>query len=147
MFTFYDLNDLLLLNNVQVLPRLGVPILIPRGKLKRHEFATVKRFEGLAGKGYVNILELDDAGFEFVIQNKKRYRSESHSFLEMLYISKSTNSTIIAEDDESTVRSAAADFGINVYNMDEFNTATINNKEYFDFINEIKLERRRKMDL
>jgi hypothetical protein len=147
MFTFYDLNDLLLLNNVQLLPRLGVPILIPRGKLKRHEFATVKRIEGIADKGYVKIFELDDEGFAFVIENRRSYRSESHSFLEMLYMCKSTNSAIVAEEDEHTVRAAAHDFGLNVYTMDEFNTATINNKEYFDFINEIKLERRRKMDL
>lgn len=127
----------------QLIQSLDVPILVAKGKLKRHDPPIVKRIEGLDEKGYVSIRELDDLGMEFVLRHRKEYRAVGNSFLEMIYMSKSNNATIIVDVDEKMIRNVAKLFEINVCTLNEFNLATVNNTEYFEFINEMKKERNR----
>jgi len=141
MFTFYDINDLLLLHLARILPSIDVPILVAEGKLKRHVAQVIMRVKDIQQKGLVNIISLDDPGFDFVLTNRKQYRAAGSSVLEMFYMCKTNHATIVVDQDETMIRDLANTFGINVCTLDEFNLATVNNQEYFQFINEMKKER------
>ncbi|WP_316844988.1 hypothetical protein [Pedobacter psychrodurus] len=146
MFTFYDTNDLLLLQKVSILSNIEVPILVCNAKLKRHNGQVIAQVRSLHDKGLVSIKETSDIGFEFVLEHRRTYRALGNSFLEMIHMCISHSTTIVVNDDETMVRSLAKLFKINVFTMEEFNQATVNNKEYFEFINEIKRERDRRIN-
>ena len=141
MFAFYDLNDLLLLHLARILASIDVPILVPEGKLKRHNGQVNVRVKDLQQKGLVSIIPLDDPGFDFVLTNRRQYRAAGNSVLEMIYMCKTKHVTMVVDQDELMIRTLASNFGVNVCTLDEFNLATVNNPEYFQFINDMKKDR------
>lgn len=141
MFAFYDINDLLLLHLARILPSIGVPILVAEGKLNRHVSQVIMRTRDLAEKGLLNIITLDDPGFEFVLAHRRQYRAAGNSVLEMIYMCKTNHATMVVDQNELMIRNLASTFGVNVCTLDEFNFATVNNLEYFQLINEMKRER------
>lgn len=141
MFTFYDINDLLLLHLTRILPSIDVPILVAEGKLKRHMSQVIMRVRDIQQKGLVKIISLDDPGFDFVLTHRKQYRAAGTSVLEMFYMCKTNHATIVLDQEESMIRSLASTFGVNVCTLDEFNLATVNNQEYFQFIIDMKKDR------
>lgn len=146
MFVFYEIPDMHLLHLVKVLDKLDVPILVPEGLLKRYEPAAQSRSRALHEQGLILIKTLDDNGYDFVNKHRKNFRALGESLLELYYLCIAENATLIVNDDETLVREHAEIFGVSVCTLNEFNLATVNNKERFDFINEMKMEIKRRTE-
>jgi hypothetical protein len=143
MFVFYDIDDLLMLHALRLLPSINVPILVAEGKLQFHTYTTNAKIRDLSNSGLVTLIPLDDLGYEFVAMNRKKYSAAGCPLLEVLYMCHSQNAVLIVEENESFIRTLANVFQVEMITLDEFNTATINNKEYFEFINEMKKDKQR----
>jgi len=143
MFVFYDINDLMLLQLTKLLPSINVPILIAEGMLRYHSHPIPDRVKMLEKDGLVQIKPLDEEGYKFVLNNKKNYRQAGCALLEVFHMCQTHNAILIVGEEETLIRSLATQLGIKTFTMDEFNQSTVNNKEYFEFINEIKKEKQK----
>ncbi|TKB99147.1 hypothetical protein [Pedobacter cryophilus] len=137
------MTDLLLLQLTKVLPSLNVPILVAKGKLKYHNNNTIYKINDLGDKGLIVIKELDDEGYEFVLSNRKEFAAAGSALLEIFYLCKTNNAILIVDEEEILIRDFANKLQVRTSTLDEFNQVTVNNKEYFEFINEMKKDKQR----
>lgn len=143
MFVFYDIQDLMLLQLTRLLPSISVPILVADGILKYHSPPVPERVKMLEKDGLIQLISLDDAGYKFVQGNRRKYRQAGCSLLEVFYMCLSHKAILIVGEEETLIRSLAKELKIKTFTMEEFNRATVNNKEYFEFINELRKEKQR----
>lgn len=142
MFVFYEMNDLILLNTCRILQNIEAPILVSANKLKNHVSHTIVRVKEIRDKGLITIKDQDDDCFDFVRSNSKRYPAAGNSLLALFHFCRQEHAILIVDEEELLVREMANAFDIKVNSLDEFNLATINNIEYFEFINEMKKEKK-----
>lgn len=142
MFVFYRLDDLILLNRLQILSRIaetGVKILVPslsEANLSAVYWATIK---SIARKGTIQIKD-HNIPLEFFAEHEAYNKFAGKGLLMLAHFCSVENSILIINDEDLFVKKLFLDLGLQTYSLEEFNKATINNQEYFEFMMEIKKE-------
>ncbi|RYE27466.1 MAG: hypothetical protein EOP45_01135 [Sphingobacteriaceae bacterium] len=142
MFVFYHLDDLILLHRLQVLGRIaatGVSLLVPA--LKEADYSPVywQQVKEIAAKGIITIKE-QEMPIGFIHQHQPTFRYAGRSLLMLLHFCLAEQAIMVVNEDDLFVQQLCGALKVPVYSLEDFNTATINNKMYFEFMAEIKKE-------
>lgn len=147
MFVFYNLYDLVLLHRLQVIQRVietGVKIMVPAIKETDYSAGFWMRIADMADKTLVDIKDSDNTCFDFVSENEPAYKSAGKSLLALIHFCIQENAVLIVNGEESFILEVCLGLGLETCSLDEFNQVTINNKEYFEFMAEMKREQQYK---
>lgn len=143
MFVFYHLDELLLLHRLRVLERIaatGVKILVPALSEADYSPAYWQQLREIDGKGTLTIRE-QEMPLEFIQKHEPENRLAGRSLLMLMHFCLKEQSVLVGNEEDLFIQNLCAAFKIPFYTLAEFNTATINNKEYFEFIAELKKEK------
>ena len=142
MFVFYDLNDLILLHRLQVLGRItatGVNIVVPALREASYSVTYWMQIKRIAECGHL-IIKDQEMPLKFISENERKFRMAGRSLLMLLHFCLVEHAILVLNDEDELIKQLCAELGVQFYTLHDFNIATINNKEYFDFITEIKKE-------
>lgn len=142
MFVFYHLDDLILLHKLQVLRRIaatGVKLLIPALSEANYSAVYWQQIRDIADQDIITIQE-QVMPLDFIKQHESSNRLAGKSLLTLLHFCLTEHAVLVANEDDTFVNQLCTVFKVPVYTLAEFNAATINNKEYFEFMAEIKKE-------
>lgn len=143
MFVFYHLDDLILLHRLQVLRRIaatGVKLLIPALSEADYSVSYWVQVREIAAQEIIVIQE-HEMPIEFIQNHEPANRLAGRSLLMLMHFCLQEHAVLVANEDDHFVRNLCGVFKVPVYSLAEFNAATINNNEYFEFMAEIKKER------
>lgn len=143
MFVFYHLDDLILLHRLQVLRRIaatGVKLLVPALSEADYSASYWVQVREIATQEIIVIQE-QEMPIEFIQKHEPANRLAGRSLLMLMHFCLQEHAVLVANEDDHFVRSLCERFKVPFYSLAEFNAATINNKEYFEFMAEIKKER------
>jgi len=142
MFVFYHLDDLILLHKLQVLRRIaatGVKLLIPALREANYSASYWQQIREIADQGIVTIQE-HVMPLDFIQKHEPDNRLAGKSLLMLIHFCLNEHAVLVANEDDVFINQLCGAFKVPVYTLGEFNSATINNKEYFEFMAEIKKE-------
>jgi len=144
MFVFHNLKDLILLHHAKMLQLIvdtGVKIMVPEISRTAYSAPFWVGIDDIAKKGWVSLKDSDDTCFEFVMAHARNYRFAGKPLLALMHFCRQERAVLIVDDDETLVRTVCAELNVNTCSLLDFNRATINNNEYFEFIMEVKESR------
>jgi hypothetical protein len=143
MFVFYNLYDLVLLHRLQVIQRItetGAKIFVPAIWAADHSAPFWSRITEMSDRGLIKIKDSDDCLFDFIAINEPANPLAGKPLLALVHFCKRENAVLIVNEDEVLIQEICRKLDLKTCSMDEFNKATINNIEYFEFMAEIKRE-------
>nr|WP_294899666.1 hypothetical protein [uncultured Pedobacter sp.] len=134
---------MILLDKLQVLGRIsatGVKILVPALREANYSPFYWRSVKEIDRKGLIIIKE-QDMPSAFILKHESMNRSAGRSLLMLIHFCLVEHSILIINEEDTFIKNICETFKVQVYSLGEFNIATINNKEYFDFMEDIKKER------
>lgn len=140
MFVFYHLDDLLLLHRLQVLRRIsatGVKLLVPALREADYSPSYWQQIKEIAGQKVI-VMQEQEMPMEFICKHEPANRLAGRSLLMLIHFCLAEHAVLVANEDDNFVKTLCSKFKVPVYSLEEFNAATINNKEYFEFMAEMK---------
>lgn len=143
MFVFYQVQDFILLEKLQLLKLIAEKgFIISISQLVLCDYSTLinMQIENIAQKGHVEIGEQEDSVFEFVESNNEKYPELGRSLLALLHFCKTGNYTLVVEASEVIVTQFANLFSVSTCTLLDFYRSTINDEKYIEFIMELKKE-------
>jgi hypothetical protein len=143
MFVFYNIRELLMLEQLQVIKLVaerGFVISVPDLRLGEYSGPIYRQIESLAERKLVEIKEQSTDVYDFVEMHIASHSTAGKSLLSLLHFCKTAGEILVVDKKELIVNQEATSFAVATSSLVEFYKETINDEKYTRFIMDLKKE-------
>lgn len=141
MFSFYDINDLLLtfhMKSLKVASENGYEVVMSDIRLRSYSIPIQKKIESIRNQGLVKIIDQHESWMNFIEQHYSEYGYLGNNLLSLYHFCQSSNIILIVDESKRIVLQSAKTFGVATTTLEEFYKDTIREEKYLNFIMELK---------
>lgn len=141
MYVFYDVQDLVLLEKLQLVKLItekGFCIKVSQLRLNDYTGKMVRQIQALANKKMIEIIDQKIEVFEFVEEQDEVHISAGKSLLGLIHFCKSEGLILVVDEKETMVNELADLFSVSRSTLTDFYKETINDEKYINFMMELK---------